>query len=201
MPRSVGVAGTGVCVCRAASSGAGCEQIELGLSARDCPNFCSGHGLCREHGCACEAGYGGHDCGVACRDECSGNGVCDEGGGCSCSSGYFGPSCAEASPCPNGCSGRGLCRANATSSSGAHACFCQQGWTGAADCSVQDLECPHGCSGHGNCHNGTCECFAGAPSPSPLPILAPVSPSRFAPGDPRLRPMPLPRSTPPVPSS
>ena len=154
-----GVSGQGVCICRAASSGPGCEHIELGLSARDCPNFCSGHGLCREHGCACEAGYGGHDCGVACRDECSGNGVCDESGMCACTSGYFGPSCAETSPCPNGCSGRGLCRANATS--GAHECFCQQGWTGAADCSVQDLECPNGCSGHGNCNNGTCECFAG----------------------------------------
>ena len=67
----------GVCVCRAASFGAGCEETDdAGAAAGACPSLCSGHGLCREQGCACEAGYGGDDCGVACPDECNGNGRC-----------------------------------------------------------------------------------------------------------------------------
>ena len=100
----------GVCVCRAASFGSGCEETDdAGAAAGACPSLCSGHGLCREQGCACEAGYGGDDCGVACPDECNGNGRCSEQGECQCEPGWFGPSCANATSCPNGCSGRGLC--------------------------------------------------------------------------------------------
>ena len=77
-----------------------------------------------------------------CVNNCSGNGVCLEGGRCDCQFGWLGPSCSEA-VCYNfaNCFGHGDCIAP-------NQCDCLVGWGGAA-CSV-DL-----CSIHRSCQTCT----------------------------------------------
>ena len=146
----------GFCVCAGGSSGPSCE--ENADSGAICPASCSGHGICRDSGCMCEAGFGGDDCGVACAHRCSDHGRCQDDGSCSCEAGWWGRHCDTPSPCPSACSFRGICRQLGEEP---HRCFCAPGWTGASDCSVGDRLCPLNCSSHGTCRNGTCECAAG----------------------------------------
>ncbi|KPI93788.1 Multiple epidermal growth factor-like domains protein 8 [Papilio xuthus] len=60
----------------------------------NCPNNCTGRGLCVSHKCFCVVGvWGGPDCSVElCPNGCSGNGQC-KGDGCQCKKGYSGESC------------------------------------------------------------------------------------------------------------
>lgn len=55
----------------------------------NCPNNCTGRGLCVSHKCFCVVGvWGGPDCNVElCPNGCSGNGQC-KGDGCQCKKGY-----------------------------------------------------------------------------------------------------------------
>eukprot|EP00750_Incisomonas_marina_P008772 INCI15692.1.p1 GENE.INCI15692.1~~INCI15692.1.p1 ORF type:complete len:1996 (+),score=190.66 INCI15692.1:245-6232(+) len=100
---------------------------------------------------------------------CNGNGNCSMGE-CSCHPGWFGRACDQptaAGPCPNRCSGRGLCDSNS-----GH-CLCEPGWFG-ADCSSMSrqriaaaaAECSEICGSagtgsHGSCVNGSCVCEPG----------------------------------------
>ena len=148
---------SGLCVCLQGTGGPGCEDASGGEDR--CPFACSGHGFCTEAGCACEAGFGGEDCGVACPGRCSGHGRCTEDGTCACDRHWWGTRCEHYSECPSACSGRGVCQA--LDGGGPSRCFCAPGWGGAADCSVRSVDCPLDCSGHGTCVNGTCACRHG----------------------------------------
>lgn len=54
----------------------------------NCPNNCSGRGLCMSHKCYCGGNWGGEDCSVEfCPNSCSGNGQC-KGDRCVCNQGY-----------------------------------------------------------------------------------------------------------------
>ena len=97
----------GLCVCVEGSGGADCGVAQA--QAPSCPAACSGHGLCRTNGCACEAGFGGDDCAVVCPSRCSSHGHCTEDGTCICEAGWAGRTCAQPSACPRACSGRGEC--------------------------------------------------------------------------------------------
>jgi syndecan 4 len=85
--------------------------------------------------------------------ECGGHGTCSVDSKCVCSDGWKGAGCNE-SPCPNSCSGKGLCIGGT--------CKCIQGFAG-ADCSKQDCPNTNNCTGHGKCNGdtGACVCAAG----------------------------------------
>lgn len=134
-------------------------------SGGGCPEQCSGNGNCRAHGkCACFAGWGGYACSerlcpfadawshedvprIGRRPlECAGLGVCRrDSGECECPEGVEGPAC-ERMVCPNGCSGRGVCRyiSELPAVSGysewdakrIQACVCDGGYFG-PDCSLR----------------------------------------------------------------
>ena len=100
---------------------------------------------------------------------CSGNGNCSMGE-CSCFPGWFGHACDQATavgPCPNRCSGRGICDATT-----GH-CICEPGFVG-ADCSTMSATriasdaaaCSNLCGdlgtgSHGKCVGGSCVCAPG----------------------------------------
>ncbi|XP_045109303.1 attractin-like protein 1 isoform X1 [Portunus trituberculatus] len=58
---------------------------------------CSGHGVCLDGICTCNAGWGGPACSVrVCPEGCSGNGQCNpEEHRCQCHSGYTGADCSQ----------------------------------------------------------------------------------------------------------
>merc|ERR1719387_3047203 len=99
---------------------------------------------------------------AGCPLRCSDHGACvrdASGAACKCASGWHGAACDVAAPCPNGCSGYGLC-AHGT-------CLCAAGSKG-FDCA--DLTrspglfsaCPDDCAGAGVCReHGVCECLHG----------------------------------------
>lgn len=59
----------------------------------NCPNNCTGRGLCVTNKCFCVGNWGGQDCSVElCPNGCSGNGHC-KGDRCVCKKGYSGESC------------------------------------------------------------------------------------------------------------
>ncbi|XP_075992325.1 multiple EGF like domains 8 [Anticarsia gemmatalis] len=59
----------------------------------NCPNNCTGRGLCVSNKCFCVGNWGGQDCSVElCPNACSGNGHC-KGDRCVCKKGYSGESC------------------------------------------------------------------------------------------------------------
>ncbi|XP_049864899.1 multiple epidermal growth factor-like domains protein 8 [Pectinophora gossypiella] len=59
----------------------------------NCPNNCTGRGVCMSHKCFCGGNWGGQDCSVElCPNSCSGNGQC-KGDRCLCKKGYSGESC------------------------------------------------------------------------------------------------------------
>mmetsp|Transcript_43187 Transcript_43187/g.78543 ORF Transcript_43187/g.78543 Transcript_43187/m.78543 type:complete len:922 (-) Transcript_43187:19-2784(-) len=88
----------------------------------------------------------------ACHDNCSGHGLCEDGG-CVCAEAWQGEAC-DMPACPNGCSGRGVCLNGA--------CVCHQSFYG-EEC--QYGRCLHDCSGNGYCDKGTCVCNAGFTGP------------------------------------
>jgi hypothetical protein len=105
--------------------------IAVRESIADCPNGCSGHGLCGtpDRVCLCSVGFMGGDCslrtcpqGLAWTDqtikmddahnfaECSNMGHCDRSTGlCTCNPGFEGLSC-QRMTCPNMCTGHGTCQ-------------------------------------------------------------------------------------------
>ena len=126
---------TGTCRCEAGWGGFAC-------ATKLCPGkgVCTGHGVCREvppslvepsaaplQLCACEAGWVGDDCSSqACENDCSGRGMCVDGG-CFCPAGWEGKDCGVRGR-PNRWAMHGACLP-----SGACACF--DGWQG-KDCAV-----------------------------------------------------------------
>lgn len=54
----------------------------------NCPNNCTGRGLCIPNKCFCVGTWGGPDCSIElCPNSCSGNGQC-KGDRCICKKGY-----------------------------------------------------------------------------------------------------------------
>jgi hypothetical protein len=101
-----------------------------------------------------------------CCSEMHSRGICRVFGelqSCVCDSGSTGPDCGtEASSCPNGCSGHGVCGVDITSA--LPQCQCELGYTG-VDCGiVEGPFCPNNCSSRGNCNQATsiCTCLQGA---------------------------------------
>ena len=86
-----------------------------------------------------------------CPNRCWGRGACREGGMCECEPGFAGDDCSSVAPCPDDCSGNGLCVHGG--------CHCSPGWSG-SNCAVA-LQCTNGCSGHGICSDGQCFCDPG----------------------------------------
>ena len=122
------------CECDDGFGGEFCSQIM-------CPGGmdCSGHGVCSNGTCACEALWQGIACDIpkcprGCSDpqrcsendleECSGRGKCGEDSACTCDAIYTGDAC-ELFLCPQNCSGHGTCSANGT-------CCCHDGYIGEA---------------------------------------------------------------------
>ena len=78
----------------------------------ECPNDCSGHGLCGTGGlCRCAPGFVGDDCGrpTSCSTNCSNHGLCVDDEVCECKPGWEGDDCAKPKPCPYDCSNHGIC--------------------------------------------------------------------------------------------
>lgn len=155
--------------------------------------YCSGHGTCHLGHCFCDDDYFGNDCStsssllermdasrkVRCdaagsdstESDCSGHGECYLGQ-CQCETGWYGTLCGidtVIGPCPNGCSGHGVCEVE-----GEHngQCSCYSGYSG-VDCNkltVSRLEeltdiCVHSCgskalNSHGQCVAGECVCYS-----------------------------------------
>jgi hypothetical protein len=147
----------GACTCNQGYTGAGCEHQTVGCDAL---GNCNGHGSCVEGypagSCTCDPGYTGNDCATvdtSCANNCSGNGLCNEGT-CVCDDGWKSSDCSElVANCPNNCSAHGTCNEGV--------CACYTGFIG-NDCSQVDRTvCPSGCSGHGSCINGSCVCADG----------------------------------------
>lgn len=142
-----GTCNDGVCACLDGFAGTACDEVIA------CPNDCSGNGFCDGGVCVCSRGTAGEDCSErVCIPSCSENGSCDSRTGtCRCQDGYTGPTCSEAIPCPNDCSGRGICTAGV--------CSCARPFSG-EDCSIAP-PCPNECSGNGICDDGFCVCNRG----------------------------------------
>ena len=159
-----GVCQKSVCFCRAGFSPPDCATPE-------CPNDCSGHGVCRSFDetprCACDAGFDGDDCSkLACAEPtCNGHGKCISAR-CHCDNNFFGSTCA-------------IDRTNTTTASAAETtCSKLKQWSGHGDCDpdreqcvcdegfvgkfCQKKECLKDCSGRGTCSDdGVCECEEG----------------------------------------
>lgn len=139
-----------------------------------CPTDCLGHGVCNGSACVCHDGWKGPACQEPkCLNDCSGHGNCTfdlakSSAECVCQYGFSPPDCVspavyrEISPCPNECSGRGLCLDGN--------CLCSESNLG-SDCSqvgsvftddpglgLLVAACPRDCGGNGLCLNGKCLC-------------------------------------------
>ncbi len=69
-------------------TGEGVVSTTCADKVTQCPNNCSGRGLCKNGFCACEKGYHGSDCSNSiCPNECNGHGTCSANGECDCSDG------------------------------------------------------------------------------------------------------------------
>jgi hypothetical protein len=64
-----------------------------------------------------------------CEKGCEKHGLCNPKGVCECFPGFTGKACSEEKACPNGCSGRGICKYGL--------CFCNPGFSG-KDCTKVD---------------------------------------------------------------
>jgi len=75
------------CACSDGWIGEMCDQPQ-------CPDDCSGNGLCVSGKCKCHDGWHGHSCEeLRCPNDCSGNGYCFEGE-CMCNESWGGANCA-----------------------------------------------------------------------------------------------------------
>eukprot|EP01029_Cantina_marsupialis_P018749 TRINITY_DN431_c0_g1_i4.p1 TRINITY_DN431_c0_g1~~TRINITY_DN431_c0_g1_i4.p1 ORF type:complete len:1281 (-),score=405.32 TRINITY_DN431_c0_g1_i4:529-4371(-) len=128
--------------------------VEPLITETECPNSCSGHGVCDRYSgeCSCMDGYIGDTCSQrCCAENCNYNGMCYHvSGSCSCGFGYYGETCAQRF-CQYDCSGHGTCLSDGS-------CDCDDGWLGDG-CYIEELSCKDpDCSGHGTCDNGICFC-------------------------------------------
>ena len=90
---------------------------------------------------------------------CNGHGTCVHRKGvndplCECYSSWVSDDCSlPALPCPESCSGHGVCESETGT------CHCETSWSGLA-CDESTLPCPNDCSGHGACSHldGHCSC-------------------------------------------
>lgn len=152
---------TGECSCKRGYSGSNCTEND----SKNCPNFCSGHGLCAHieqqnpeeptsWQCECDNGYEAEDCHVyrGCDEHnfCSGHGTCHDDS-CLCDVGWSGMACDMQLECMRGCSGHGTCTLAKNGTNSAY-CECEAAYTG-EDCSqyVLPQSCLFGCSSHGVC--------------------------------------------------
>ena len=117
----------------------------------------------------------------ACPFNCNEHGVCDDKaqgkGECTCDAWFAAtPDCRSmaqrgdppqmppglppAKPCPNKCSGNGICDLGGQCAEPTCTkCTCDKGFMGTADCSKHT--CPNNCNGHGECISGKCSCLVG----------------------------------------
>jgi syndecan 4 len=173
--REQGICVHGRCECAPGFTGPDCGEVHTSPGERtQCPDDCSGHGVCLPAGegtfaCTCATGWTGVNCFQQshCPRECSHHGICEEGK-CVCNAMYSGDDCSIATrgdpdgpQCINDCSGRGVCRDGL--------CVCPPGYD-EADCS-QVRMCEADCSGHGVCTHGVCQCsklFSGTDCSTPV---------------------------------
>jgi len=102
----------GTCSCAMGFSGASCDVF--------CPSGCSGHGMCMNGACLCNAGYEEADCSVV--SACSGHGQ-TSAYGCHCDQGWTGAQCGIEMVCADAqCGGHGVCTHGM--------CLCSMGYTG-----------------------------------------------------------------------
>ena len=150
---------SGTCFCNNGYGGEGCDKCSathyehivngepMCFPRSKCPNDCSGHGVCTNMRCSCDAGWTGHDCSLqTCRNDCARHGNCYNGT-CYCDPGYYGDDCSIGS-CPRNCSGpsQGACVD--------FNCICASGFTG-DDCSLRACPGSPPCFGNGACLDGT----------------------------------------------
>ena len=93
-----------------------------------------------------------YDTGVACPNDCSGNGQCSENK-CVCKPSWFENDCSIGMGCPDNCNEQGMCLFDGT-------CGCYPGYTGNG-CEIF-VDCLHNCTAetNGKClDNGDCFCF------------------------------------------
>lgn len=118
------------CVCDPGYALPACGSSPPQAEAAECPNSCSGRGLCFDGRCACGEHFLGADCGDA-----------------RCPEGFSGPGCAVPE-CPRDCDGHGICMAGA--------CVCDEAHAG-PDCSVPTA-CLESCLGACSPDTGSSSC-------------------------------------------
>ena len=89
--------GTRYCACDLYWTGVDCCTPKI---VEQCPEHCSGHGICVNGACVCDSGWQGEGCSViksACPQDCSAHGNCIAGK-CSCERGFSGVACEHGDP-------------------------------------------------------------------------------------------------------
>mmetsp|Transcript_137033 Transcript_137033/g.382079 ORF Transcript_137033/g.382079 Transcript_137033/m.382079 type:complete len:677 (-) Transcript_137033:372-2402(-) len=167
---------TGNGQCNITAGGCQCFEGWRGkyCDSKQCPDDCSGRGVCIAGRCLCNAAFFGVSCqNKRCPGDCSGHGYCFAGR-CQCTGDFGGETCTElvhsshvvlfqsltensgpkkrpslemSDYCLNGCSGHGDCVHGV--------CMCHAGYHG-PNCSTQGC-----CSAHGTCKSGSCVCDEG----------------------------------------
>ena len=110
--------GAGSCFCEEGWTGEACTEGACPKtvpmdSANGIRRMCGGlgQGACVKSECYCRTGFAPPDCSSAeCPNDCSGNGVCMDGGKCACDSGFGGDDCSEPACCDPKCNNHGECK-------------------------------------------------------------------------------------------